>query len=216
MELHIIDKTNSVVNHFIAEMRDVSVQGDRMRFRKNMRRIGGIMAYEFSKSLTYEEKTIKTPLGIATVPHYRESLYLMTILRAGMPFYEGFLDIFDRIDSGFIGAYRAGEGPDPSIQLDYLAANRLADKEVLFVDPMLATGNSLVTAFNNLIKHTGMPAKAHFFSIIGTSHAVENLQKNIDIPGSIWLGAMDPQLNEQAYIVPGLGDAGDLSYGPKL
>ena len=216
MELHVIDQTNSIVNHFIAEMRNIKVQGDRMRFRRNMRRIGTMMAYEFSKTLSYEEKAIQTPLDMAMVPHYSESLYLMTILRAGMPYYEGFLEVFDHIDSGFVGAYRAGEGADPNIQLDYMAANKLADKEVLFVDPMLATGNSLVKAFHNLVKHAGKPAKAHFFSIIGTAPAVENLQKNIDVPGSVWLGAMDPKLNEKAYIVPGLGDAGDLSYGPKL
>ena len=216
MELHIIDQTNSIANHFLAELRDVSIQSDRMRFRKNMQRLGAIMAYEFSKTLSYHPKTVETPLDKMPVPHHKEELYLITVLRAGIPFYEGFLEGFDRIDSGFIGAYRAGEGSDPTIQLDYLAADVLEGKEVLFVDPMLATGNSLVAAYHSLVKHAGQPKKAHFFSVIGTAYAAENLKTHIDTPGSIWMGAMDPTLNEKAYIVPGLGDAGDLSFGTKL
>ncbi|MEL7146100.1 MAG: uracil phosphoribosyltransferase [Bacteroidota bacterium] len=216
MELHIINQTNSIVNHFLAELRDVNVQGDRMRFRKNLQRLGAIMAYEFSKTLSYNEQVVKTPMDITKVPFYTESLYLITILRAGMPFYEGFLEVFDHIDSGFVGAYRVSEGKNPSIQLDYLASDHLAGKEVMLIDPMLATGNSLIAAYNSLVKHVGTPAKVHFFTIIGTAHAIDNLQSKIDIDGSIWVGAVDPALDENAYIVPGLGDAGDLSYGPKI
>ena len=221
MELHIIDKTNSIANQFISEMRDVSIQNDRLRFRKNMQRLGAIMAYEFSKTLNFTPKTVTTPLGNSTTNIISDNLYLMTVLRAGMPFYNGFLEVFDQIDCGFIGAYSVGENassnsPSPEISLDYIASDKLSGKDVLLVDPMLATGNSLIEAYKNMLKTAGKPAKIHFFSIIGTQHGIENLQKHIDIPMSLWIGSVDEKLNEKAYIIPGLGDAGDLSYGSKV
>ncbi len=216
MDIHIIDETNSIANQFISEMRDVSIQGDRLRFRKNMQRLGALMAYEFSKTLTYSSKSVQTPLGVSETTTISDKLYLMTVLRAGLPFYEGFLEIFDQIDSGFIGAYRSSEEESPEINLDYIASDHLSGKEVLLVDPMLATGNSLIKAFENMKKSAGTPSKIHLFSIIGTQSAIDNLEKNIEIPTSLWIGSVDPELNSKAYIVPGLGDAGDLSFGTKI
>lgn len=221
MELHIIDETNSIANQFISEMRNVDIQSDRLRFRENMKRLGSIMAYEFSKTLKYEPQSIKTPLGSSSVQMLTNKLYLMTVLRAGLPFYNGFLEVFDQIDSGFIGAYRAEENnltnsSSPVIHLDYIASDSLGDKEVLLVDPMLATGNSLIKAYKSMLKTAGKPAKIHFFSIIGTNEGIENLKNNIDIPMSIWVGSVDGKLNDKAYIIPGLGDAGDLSFGIKV
>lgn len=221
MELNIIDETNSIANHFISELRNIDIQNDRLRFRENMKRLGNIMAYEFSKTLSYEAQVIKTPLGSSSIQIPVNKLYLMTVLRAGLPFYNGFLEVFDRIDSGFIGAYRAEESSSsttgsPEINLDYIASDSLTDKEVLLVDPMLATGNSLIEAYKSILLTAGKPAKIHFFSIIGTNHGIDNLKTNIDIPLSIWIGSVDEKLNDKAYIVPGLGDAGDLSFGTKI
>ena len=221
MELNIIDETNSIANQFISEMRNINIQGDRLRFRENMKRLGSIMAYEFSKTLNYEHRTVETPLGSSDIPTISNELYLMTVLRAGLPFYNGFLEIFDSIDSGFIGAYRADESTannsgSPEISLDYIATDTLTNKEVLLVDPMLATGNSLVKAYESILQSGGKPAKIHFFSIIGTNEGIENLKENIDAPMSIWIGSVDKELNDKSYIVPGLGDAGDLSFGSKI
>ncbi|MEL6556656.1 MAG: uracil phosphoribosyltransferase [Bacteroidota bacterium] len=221
MELNILDETNSIANHFISEMRNIDIQSDRLRFRENMKRLGNIMAYEFSKTLNYDAQVIKTPLGSSTIQIPVNKLYLMTVLRAGLPFYNGFLEIFDQIDSGFIGAYRAEESSSsnagsPEINLDYIASDSLNDKEVLLVDPMLATGNSLVAAYKSILQTAGKPAKIHFFSIIGTEVGIDQLKNNIDIPMSIWVGSVDEKLNDKAYIIPGLGDAGDLSFGTKI
>jgi len=216
MELHILDQTKSVANHFLAELRDKSTQNDRMKFRNNLKRLGAVMAFEFSKHLQYQEKEVNTPLGSASIELTRSNLYLITVLRAGLPFYNGFLEIFDWADSGFIGAYRTGEESlSPDISLDYLASDNLKGKELLLIDPMLATGNSLIKSYQNLIIKNGTPSKIHFFAAIGTPHAVENLQKNIKCEGSIWIGSLDEKLSNEAYIVPGLGDAGDLSFGSK-
>lgn len=216
MDLHIIDETNSIANHFISEMRDLSIQSDRLRFRKNMHRLGALMAYEFSKTLNYKTKSVKTPLGYSETNVITNDLYLVTVLRAGLPFYDGFLEIFDQIDSGFIGAYRSSETESPEINLDYLASDKLSGKELLLVDPMLATGNSLIKAYESMVSSAGKPAKIHLFSVIGTQHGIDNLEKHIDIHTSLWLGSLDEKLNEKAYIIPGLGDAGDLSFGTKI
>jgi len=181
-----------------------------------MHRIGSLMAYEFSKTLAFAPREIETPLAKTQTMAIQNSLYLITVLRAGIPFYEGFLDTFDQIDSGFIGAYRSSESESPDIDLDYLASDRLEGREILLVDPMLATGNSLIKSYTNLVAKCGKPAKIHFFSIIGTRTGIANLESHIDIPMSLWIGSVDDELNKKAYIVPGLGDAGDLSFGPKM
>ena len=216
MELHNIAQTNSIANHFLMEMRNVAIQKDRLRFRKNMKRLGSLIAYEFSKTLTYAGQSIRTPLAATTAQLYTNDLYLVTVLRAGLPFYEGILDIFDQVDSGFVGAYRQEGSQTGEIALNYLAADSLEGKELILADPMLATGNSLITACDALFKTYGKPAGVHIMSAVGTQVAVDNLSEKIGLPLSVWVGAIDDTLNDQAYIVPGLGDAGDLSYGSKL
>ncbi len=219
MELHILDQTKSIANHYLAEIRDVSIQKDRMRFRKNLERLGFLMAYEFSKALEFSNRKVTTPLGVSPIEMIQNKLYLITVLRAGLPFYNGFQEVFDRADSGFIGAYRANENAEkeqPDIQLDYLASDDLTGKELLLIDPMLATGNSLIKSYQALIKKNGTPKKVHFFSVIGTPHAIQNIRDHLNVAGSIWVGSVDQELNDLSYIIPGLGDAGDLSFGKKL
>lgn len=210
-------KSNSVANQFFAEIRDVQIQKDRLRFRRNLERLGEILAYELSKSLEYKYREVRTPLGDIQIPMLKEEPILVPILRAGIPFYQGVLNIFDKADSGFAGAWRIdGEnGALPEVELNYLASPSVENRIVVLIDPMLATGKSLVMTLNRLLKH-GTPAHIHILSLISTRQGIAYVENSTTLPYSLWTGAIDNELNDQAFIIPGLGDAGDLSYGPKL
>ncbi len=210
-----LSEQNSIVNQFVAELRDRSVQTDRMKFRKNLERIGQIMAYEISKKLTYEAASIITPLGRSSTSLLNDKPVLITVMRAGLPYFHGFTDYFDGSDCGFIGAYRQEGSDQIVINLEYVATPSLKGKTVILIDPMLATGNSIVRSVNALNKY-GTPAHIHIASLVAVPAGVEFVEKNMKSPYTIWTCAIDDELNEQFYIVPGLGDAGDLSFGEKI
>lgn len=217
MQIVDLSLQNSELNRFVAEMRNVDVQKDRLRFRRNIERIGSTMSYEISKTFHYSIREIETPLGFAQVPIADDRLVLGTILRAGLPFHKGFLDYFDYAENAFVSAYRKyKDALKFDINIEYIASPDLTGKTLLLTDPMLATGGSMELAYRALLSK-GKPAKVHFVSIIASQDALDYLQShfnNTDI--TVWVAALDPELNEHAYIVPGLGDAGDLAYGEKL
>lgn len=205
----------SVVNRFLAELRDVDIQQDRMRFRLNVERIGMVMAHEISKSLDFEPLEIETQLGVATMMIPSQQVVLATILRAGLPFHQGMLQVFDSAESAFIAAYRR-EHPDGSmeIQLDYVSSTDLEDKVLIICDPMLATGSSINVAIQHLVRF-GKPEAIHVAAVIASAQGVEAVRAANPLV-HIWVGAIDDELTAKSYIVPGLGDAGDLAYGEKL
>ncbi|MBR2862119.1 MAG: uracil phosphoribosyltransferase [Bacteroidaceae bacterium] len=207
----------SVVNSYMSQLRDVNVQGNRTLFRNNLERIGRVMGYEISKLLAYSTKEVQTPLGVKSVQTYDDRIVVGTVLRAGLAFHEGFLDVFDQADAAFVAAYREeGKKEDLKIHLDYLASPNLDGCTFLMVDPMLATGGSLELAYKAFLK-AGTPAKLHICCAIAAEEGVARLQQvfpSDDV--TLWTADIDPALNEEAYIVPGLGDAGDLCFGPKL
>jgi len=207
----------SVVNRFMAELRDTEIQKDPMRFRRNMERMGEIMAYELSKTMDHEEREVTSPLGVAHMHLPVEQPVLATILRAGLPLHQGMLNIFDRADNAFISAYRkhrkGEEGFD--IEVEYLSSPSLEDRVLVLSDPMLATGQSMVLVYKALLRF-GKPKAVHVVSVIASSEGVEYVKRHMPPNTRIWLGAVDEEMTAQAYIVPGLGDAGDLSYGVKL
>lgn len=215
--IHLGEK-NSVINLYMSQLRNVEVQGNRTLFRRNLQRIARLMAYEVSKTLQYSDKQITTPLGVKDVPTYDDHIVVGTVLRAGLAFHEGFLDVFDQADSAFVAAYRE-EGKsreDLKIHVEYLAAPSIQDCTFLMVDPMLATGGSLELSYKAFLKH-GTPKKLHICSVIAAQEGIDHLQSVFpDDDITLWVAAIDPKLNEDAYIVPGLGDAGDLSFGVKL
>lgn len=206
---------NTVANQFIAQLRDKSIQSDRMKFRKNLERLGQIMAYEVSRKLEYKSRQVETPLGTSSVMLNSEEPVLFTVLRAGLPFFQGFLDYFDRADCGFIGAYRKEGGEEIVIQLDYVASPKVTGKDVILIDPMLATGRSVVHAVEAILK-VGMPRHIHIVSLVAVEEGIHHVSRNIGVPHTISICTLDQRLDERFYIVPGLGDAGDLSYGEKL
>jgi uracil phosphoribosyltransferase len=206
---------NSIANQFILELRNKDIQQDRMRFRKNVERLGEIMAYEISKKLSYNPRSVETPLGDLAVQIIKEQPVLITIMRAGLPYFQGFIDMFDHADVGFVGAYREEKTKEITIKLDYVATPSLKDRVVILIDPMLATGNSVVESLK-LMMRQGVPAHVHIASLIAAPEGIEFLKKNVTVPFSLWTCAVDEKLNDQFYIVPGLGDAGDLSYGIKV
>ena len=217
-----LSEHNSVLSQYLREIRDVNIQGDRLRFRRNIERIGEVMAIEVSKVLAYEPTEVQTPLAKATVNTIAEPLVLATILRAGMPLHQGFLNIFDHAENAFLSAYRRmGRNVHGEEQLEivaeYLAAPSIEGKTLIIADPMLATGMSMEVGYLALLKH-GKPKHTHLCCTIGTKQAVEYLQKALGDPEDVtlWCAAIDPELNEKKYIVPGLGDAGDLCFGEKL
>jgi len=211
-----LSEQNSIANHFVAELRDLNVQKDRLRFRKNVERLGQIMAYEISKKLTYRERAIETPLGTSMTSLLETGPILITVMRAGLPFFHGFLDFFDKCDCGFIGAYRQEEGSgDVIINLEYMAAPSIDNRDVILIDPMLATGHSFVRSVEALSKR-GKPSHLYIVSLVSVLDGISFVAANVKTEHSIWTCAVDERLNEQFYIVPGLGDAGDLSFGQKV
>jgi uracil phosphoribosyltransferase len=206
---------NSIANNFLFELRDTKIQRDQLRFRKNMERLGEIMAYEISKTLPFVLETAVTPLGSKNIDVLKSQPVLVTILRAGLPYFQGFLNFFDRAEAGFIGAYRK-EGTDHiTIKLEYLATTTLAKRIVILIDPMLATGRSVVDAVTAMMRN-GTPTQLHIASLVAAPDGIEYLRQHIKIPFSLWTCSIDEKLNDKFYIVPGLGDAGDLSFGEKL
>lgn len=210
-------KSNTLLNQFVAEIRDVHVQNDRMRFRRNIERIGEVMAYEISKELNYTVRDVKTPLGTAHVSVPHEPLVLGTILRAGLPFHQGFLNYFDHAENAFVSAYRKYIDEEHfDINVEYIASPDITGKTLILVDPMLATGGSMELSYRAMLTK-GTPAKVHLVSVIATRQAVEYIRQSFhnDEHVTLWCAAVDPELNEHYYIVPGLGDAGDLAFGEK-
>lgn len=214
--VHHLCLQNSIFSTFIAELRDVNIQKDPLRFRRNLERIGEVMAYEVSRVLEYEEKEVETPLGMAKCSLLKQQPVLATILRAGLPLHIGLLNYFDRAENAFISAYRQHHKDDTfDIQLEYLASPMLDGKDLIICDPMLATGRSMVAAYKSMLKR-GTPKHIHVVSVIGSAEGVAYAKKFMPSNTTIWIGAIDEELTAQAYIVPGLGDAGDLSYGTKI
>jgi uracil phosphoribosyltransferase len=205
----------SIVSQFISELRDVKVQTDRMRFRQNMERISSIMAYEISKQLSYKNTEVETPLGIANVDTLQDQVVVASILRAGLPLHQGFLSVFDNAENAFISAYRKHHRDGTfEIKLEYITCPSLEDKVVIIVDPMLATGASL-EATMEVIKDYGKTKAIHIATIISSDQGLNHI-KRLYPKAHIWVGAVDDELTSKSYIVPGLGDAGDLAFGSKL
>lgn len=217
MKIVNLSNQNSILNQFVSELRDVNVQTDRMRFRRNVERIGEVMAYEISKDLKYESLETETPLGLSTTNVPNESIVVGTILRAGLIYHHGFLNFYDKAESAFVSAYRKYKENHQSfhIFIEYIASPRIDDKILILTDPMLATGGSMDLSYNALLTK-GMPKHIHIATIIASQQAIDYCASNFpDDRTTIWAAAIDPSLNENAYIVPGLGDAGDLAYGEK-
>lgn len=216
--LHIIDQQNSLLNKFIAELRDKEIQKDSMRFRRNIERIGEIAAFEVSKELNYRSKIVETPLGKATVMSISDTVVLATILRAGLPFHQGFLNYFDDAENAFVSAYRKSTFDGKFIiKVEYISCGSLEGKTLILVDPMLATGSSLVAAYEALCEKGGQPAHTHFVSVLASRQGVDYVLEHTDQKcTSLWCATVDDHLNDRKYIVPGLGDAGDLAFGEKI
>ena len=216
MEIINLGKQNSIFNHFIREIRDVNIQKDAMRFRRNIERIGEIFAYEISKKMTYENNEITTPLGISSESLMIEKPVLATILRAGLPLHQGLLNYFDSSENCFISAFRKhNRGGDFEIKIEYMSSPDLEGKTVILCDPMLASGSSMVLAMEALLSK-GNPKHIHVVVTIASSEGIQYFKENLPFRNcTLWLGAEDKEMTAQSYIVPGLGDAGDLAFGEK-
>lgn len=207
---------NTLLNQYLKEIRSCEIQKDSMRFRRNIERIGELMAYEISRCLSYAPETVRTPLADATVNTIQDSIVLGTIFRAGLPLYQGFLNMFDHAENAFLSAYRrVNEQGELEIVREYMAAPRLDGKTLILVDPMLASGMSMEIGYKALLNH-GTPAKVIMACTIGSQQAIDYLEANMPEDAILYCAAVDPILNEHKYIVPGLGDAGDLCFGEKL
>ena len=217
MKIINLSDSNSVLNHYIKEIRSVEIQNDSMRFRRNMERIGEIMAYEISKTMHFTNEDVQTPLGIAPTSVIDEKIVISTILRAGLPFHTGFLSYFDKAENAFVSAYRKyKDALKFDIYIEYIASPDLDGKTLIITDPMLATGSSMELAYGALLTK-GKPAHVHIATVIASKPAVKYIKKHFEGMGiTLWAAAIDPELNEHSYIIPGLGDAGDLAYGEKL
>lgn len=217
MQIHYISKNNSILNHFLAQIRDVTIQKDSMRFRKNIERIGEIMAYELSKTLDYKAIDVQTPLGIKNTTTIADNVVLCSILRAGLALHTGFLNVFDDAENGFVSAYRNHPNNDDyfEILVEYQAAPSFENKNLILIDPMLATGQSIVAVLNKLHLEQ-KPKEIHIAVVIAAPEGIAFLEKNLPANCHLWVAALDEKLNEKNYIIPGLGDAGDLAYGSKL
>ncbi len=214
--VHILGTTNSIFNQFIAEIRDENIQKDSMRFRRNLERMGEIIAYEISKTLNYEVREITTPLGIANVHQIKEQPVIATILRAGLPLHQGMINYFDKADNAFISAYRKHHKDGTfDVKVEYLACPDLNNRVVILCDPMLASGASIVLTYKALMQR-GKPLHTHIVSVIASVEGLDYARKHLPENVTLWCGAVDDELTAQSYIVPGLGDAGDLAYGTKL
>lgn len=215
--IKVLSDTNSLFNQFIYEIRDEQIQKDSMRFRRNLERLGEIFAYEVSKHLEWEKQEVTTPLGSLEIPLLKQQPVIASILRAGLPVHQGFLNYFDRAENAFISAYRK-----PSrvglfeIQIEYASSPDLSGKTLILCDPMLATGSSMVLTYKELLSRS-TPVHTHIVAVLASVQGVEYVQKHLhNYPVTLWVGAIDDELTAEAYIVPGLGDAGDLAFGNKM
>lgn len=217
MQIHDLSLQNSVLNTFVSEIRDVKIQKDSMRFRRNIERIGEVLGYEMSKVLSYEKSKVITPLGNCNTHSIHDDIVLCSVLRAGIPLHNGLLNYFDAAENAFISAYRHHKHKPESFEIvvEYLACPNIENKILILADPMLATGQSMVAAFKAL-KPFGVPKEIHLVSIIGAIDGVAFIQDYFDKKTHLWIAAIDEHLNDNGYIVPGLGDAGDLAFGEKL
>lgn len=215
--VHILSQQHSIFNQFIAELRDTSIQSDSMRFRKNLERIGEIISYEISKTMEYESRETTTPLGIAQTSHLKAQPVIATILRAGLPIHLGVLNYFDRADNAFISAYRRHHKDNTfDIHVEYVSSPSIENKVLIMCDPMIATGSSIVLAYKSILAK-GMPKHVHIVSAISSKQGVDYVMANMPTQNfTIWCGAVDEELTAHSYIVPGLGDAGDLAFGEKI
>lgn len=209
-------ETPSIVSRYMMEMRDINIQHDPLRFRTNLDRIGQIMAYEISRTFDYRELTVQTPLAICKCQEPADQVVLATILRAGLPFHHGFLNYLDRAENAFVSAYRRykEKGDSFDVLIEYLASPSIEGKTLIIVDPMLATGASMELAYKALLSK-GTPAKIHIASVIASQQSVEYIKSRFPDDTTLWVGVIDPEINGHSYIVPGLGDAGDLAFGQK-
>jgi len=217
MKIHHLSEKNSVLNHFLGEIRDQNIQKDRLRFRRNIERIGEIMAYEMSKELDYKSWEISTPLGVKKSSEINDKIIICSILRAGLPLHNGFLNYFDDAENGFISAYRfhPNNDTDFEIKIEYEAVSQINGANLILVDPMLATGQSIVAVFNKLISK-GLPKEIHLAVVIAAPEGIKYLGSHLPDYCHLWIASIDERLNEKNYIIPGLGDAGDLAFGSKL
>jgi uracil phosphoribosyltransferase len=217
MTVHYISEKNSILNHFLTQLRDVNIQKDSMRFRKNIERIGEIMAYELSKKLEYKDIAVQTPLGVKHTTTISENIVLCSILRAGLALHQGFMNFFDDAENGFVSAYRHHYNNDDDFEIlvEYKATPTFNNKTLILIDPMLATGQSLVAVLNKLLAEHN-PKQIHIAVVIAVPEGIQYLQDNLPENCHLWVAALDEKLNEKNYIIPGLGDAGDLAYGNKL
>ncbi|RMG80599.1 MAG: uracil phosphoribosyltransferase [Bacteroidetes bacterium] len=214
-KVHILNRSNTVVNKFIAQLRDKNIQQDSWRFRKNLERIGEVCAYEISKTLSYQPRDIVTPLGVATENIYTDTIVVATILRAGLPLHQGVLNYFDDAQNAFVSAYRKHHKDGTfDINIEYLSSPNITGKILILTDPMLATGRSMVLGYQALLTK-GKPKHTHIVSVIGSTEGLQYVQGELGDDVTIWISAVDEEMTSQAYIVPGLGDAGDLAFGIK-
>ncbi len=212
-----LGEANSLLNKFVAEIRDVNIQKDSMRFRRNIERIGEILGYELSKALSYKSQLVETPLGSKEMFLPNDELVLCSVLRAGLPLHQGLLNYFDAAENAFISAYRHHRGDEDAFEVivNYFAAPSLENKTLVLTDPMLATGKTLENVLKALKKH-GTPRQIHIISVIGSTLGIEHITEVFPENTQLWIAAIDTQLNNKGYIMPGIGDAGDLAYGEKL
>ena len=217
IEIHNLEKTDSIFNQYMAELRDAVIQQDRMRFRRNLERIGEVMAYEISKSFEYDDEEVTTPLGVKQIRTMREQPVIATILRAGLPFHNGMLSMFDQADSAFIAAYRKYDKneEDSEIRVEYFSSPDIEDRILILCDPLLATGESIVKTLNGLMEDM-MPKAIHIAVAVASQDGLDYVQRTMSrLPVTIWVGSIDEELTARAYVVPGIGDVGDLAYGEK-
>lgn len=214
--VHNFSKTNSIYNNFLAQLRDLKVQKDRMRFRRNLERLGEITAYEISKELQFKEAEIYSPLGVAKTNMIEEQPIIATILRAGLPLHQGFLNYFDSSDNCFISAYRKHtNNEDFDVEIEYMSSPSVDGKVVILTDPMIASGASMVLAYKALLSK-GKPKHVHIVGVISSLEGMNYVKRHMPENTTIWIGAIDEEMTAQSYIVPGLGDAGDLAFGEKM
>ena len=216
MIIHPFDQTPSLFSEFVAQLRSVDIQQDRMRFRRNLERIGELLSYEMSKTLPYQVQRITTPLGEKDIPLIQDKIVVCSILRAGLALHQGILNYFDKADNAFISAYRKHTSPSEfEILVEYLASPSLQDNILILADPMLATGRSFVNVYNSL-QPLGTPKEIHLFAVIGSKQGLKYVSQHFPENTHLWIATIDDHLNENSYIVPGLGDAGDLAFGEKM